>query len=707
MTTPVTVRGVGYTLAQDGDKDVGAVTTQLLNAMINAINNSAISSTAPHYDAIIGSVAEIAAGEATHASIAAVLADAAITDGMSVFILAGTYTYAATLDITKRLTFINQSSDCYHNSTAAFAAGAILKFSSLGTVWKGGEIQAALGTPDYPVEINAAAVYIETQLSGAFATGIALLTSGGDSFIGLFRDSPYSYFYCNLEQCRWKGATSNAALNKDILFGNDGAGVNGDNSAGFRCASGVMQWKDRGGNWIDIQTAVALNVNLSNVDPVTAVNNDIDPAADNTIDLGNDGIEYKDIWLHGIKHNDAVDTTLNIQTTGNNNDIAITPHGTGAVIIDGTIEIETASILETTEDLTLQAVAANKDVILKTAATGRAKADVGGAEYNIPYVVDIQNYTTVGNVGDSNQFMAGNDYTLTELQHFFTAPLVISYYRFGAGAALGTDDVGTYNYTLGAAAKEPSNSTGIMNTNFAISFDGGDYATHATKFDDMTTTFSGVGKGLVHSFWVSAPADGQPAASSIFYNKTNSAANDKYILSHETNGQFKFLTNGNSATSKTVYSTSILPNGVNTLWTHVTVCWDTTYGLRVYINGICEATDTTATTLMVDGTTTDFFIGGADATPASPFTGKIANEVVINKVAEQRDIDFLFAATVPEPAILANKEYKIIEKIQPEADTLYEVQGQCQVVAKYNAKIYLQGRQYGSTDKVKLIGECD
>lgn len=321
--------------------------------------------------------------------------------------------------------------------------------------------------------------------------------------------------------------------------------------------------------------------------------------------------------------------------------------------------------------------------------------------------IRIQAFTTVGSVGDSSQFMAGHDYALADLQHFFTAPKVISYYRFGAGAALGTDDVGTYSYTLGAAAKAPSNSTGIMNTNFAISFDGGDYATNATKFDDMTTTFSGTGKGLVHSFWVSAPSDGQPAASSIFFNKTNSAANDKYILSLETTGNLKFLTNGNSATAKTVYSTTVLPNEANTIWVHVVVCWDTTYGLRAYVNGICEAMDTTATTLMVDGTTTDFFIGGADTTPASPFTGKIANEVVINKVAEQRDIDYLFAVTVPEPTILASKEYKVIEKIQPQADTNFEIQGQCQIIAKYNAKIYLQGRQYGSTDKVKLIGECD
>ncbi|NCN28266.1 hypothetical protein GW915_11920, partial [bacterium] len=102
------------------------------------------------------------------------------------------------------------------------------------------------------------------------------------------------------------------------------------------------------------------------------------------------------------------------------------------------------------------------------------------------YTQRLQDYTVTGSVGSALQQFAGRDYTLAELEAYFTAAKVISYYRFGADAALGIDEKAAYNYTLGAGAAAPSNGVGIMGTNFAISFDGGDYATNASKFGDMT-----------------------------------------------------------------------------------------------------------------------------------------------------------------------------------------------------------------------------
>lgn len=316
----------------------------------------------------------------------------------------------------------------------------------------------------------------------------------------------------------------------------------------------------------------------------------------------------------------------------------------------------------------------------------------------------VQDYTVVGNVGDANQFMAGyTGWTIAELEYFFGAGNIYSYNKFGAGAALTTDETGNYSYTNGAVAKAAANGNGLYaDANGAATFSGGQYMTHATKLDTMTTTFSGAGKGFVHSFWFIAPTKGQPSAQNVIYNKTNSATNDKYIVSLETTGQIKVLTNGNSATGKNLFSTTILASGANTTWLHIVICWDTTYGLRLFINSENEATDSTATTLMVDGTTTDYFFGGTDATPANPFTGRVAQEEIINKVAEQRDIDILFATTRPEPATLAGKEYEVIDKVRPDANTNYEIQGQAQVLAKYDSKIWLQGRGYGETDSVKI-----
>ena len=62
------------------------------------------------------------------------------------------------------------------------------------------------------------------------------------------------------------------------------------------------------------------------------------------------------------------------------------------------------------------------------------------------------------------------------------------------------------------------------------------------------------------------------------------------------------------------------------------------------------------------------------------------------------------SATRPEPAALTGSEYSIVEKVQPLGDASYENQTQCQVVAKYNSLIHLDGFQYGSTDKVELQG---
>lgn len=352
--------------------------------------------------------------------------------------------------------------------------------------------------------------------------------------------------------------------------------------------------------------------------------------------------------------------------------------------------------------------AAGKDgrVFYDTVA-GKPKLDNGTSIENIVTSTVIQDYTVVGNVGDAGQFMAGyTGWTIAELEHFFGAGKIYSYNKFATGA-LGTDTNGAYDYTMGAAAKAPSDGIGIEGiAGTAISFDGGDYATNATKLDNMTTVFSGAGKGFIHSFWVIAPTDGQPSGVNRLFYKTNSAVNDYYGVKIETSGQVVAMLKGVGLAANILNSTSILPNGANTIWTHVVVTWSTARGGALYINRINEATDSTAINMMADNVGgTPFYIGATDATPANPFTGRIAQEIIINKVAEQRDIDILFATTRPEPAILAGKEYTVIDKVRPEADANYEYQGMADVLAKYNDNIYLQGRQWGEADSVKLIGQ--
>jgi hypothetical protein len=283
------------------------------------------------------------------------------------------------------------------------------------------------------------------------------------------------------------------------------------------------------------------------------------------------------------------------------------------------------------------------------------------ADFNYLLPQQIQDYTVVGAVGSVGQQYAGRDYTLAELEAYFTAAKVISFYKFGAGAALPTDEKAAFSYTLGAAAKAPSNGVGIMGlANTAISFDGGDYATHATKFGDMTTTYSGAGKGLIHSFWVSAPTDGQPAIVSYLFYKLNTASNDRYAVILNTDGTINVVTRANSATQKQLFSTTILPNGANTTILHCVVVWNTVVGLQLFINGKLEAHDNSATTLMLDGNNTGFFVGATDATPSNTFTGLLMNEIVIKEVATQAMIDFLYATTIPLPVALQAQDFMLM-----------------------------------------------
>jgi hypothetical protein len=89
---------------------------------------------------------------------------------------------------------------------------------------------------------------------------------------------------------------------------------------------------------IQIQLGLKAAVQLSNLTS-TNINTSLISDADNTDDLGNDGREWKDLWVHSIKHNDATDTALAISTTGSDGNITINPHGSGIVSITKGLDV--------------------------------------------------------------------------------------------------------------------------------------------------------------------------------------------------------------------------------------------------------------------------------------------------------------------------------------------------------------------------------
>ncbi len=669
MSITVTLRGVNYTLAQDGDQDYGAYMSQLINALVNQVNNTPLSTNTVQYNYVVSSDAT----KRTHASLEAVIADAAVLAGSNVLVDGVSFTQSTTLDITKKLYIFGLGNSTF-KAAAGLGTDPIIKFSADGILFNGFVLDANANTPDYAIEIDAGVMgcVINAEIKGAFGVG-------------------------------------------DI-----------DNGSVDEAIAGVI--KKDSGNYLLPVSLIGANSALSNLASPTAINEDLVYDTNNIYDLGSDAIENKDVWTHRIAHNDALNPTLMIETTDNDGNISIKPNGAGVVILDTTIEIESGSIDENTEDLTISASALGKDLKLSatedvdiTATNGDLNVTVGGdvvlnANSDV-YTIDkggntldvvgsklIQDYTEVKSVGSASQQFAGRDYTLAELEAYFTAAKVISFYKFGAGAALGTDEKAAYNYTLGAAAKAPSNGTGIMGlADTAISFDGGDYATNATKFDDMTTRFSGAGKGLIHSFWFSAPADGQPAAEGRLFFKRNSAANDFYAVALEPSGVINLHTRGNSATTKDCYSSTVLPNGVNTLWYHIVCVWNTTNGMQLYINSKLESQDRTATTLMVDGTTIDFFIGADDTTPTTPLTGLIVNEVVINDVCTQAMVDFLYATTIPLPAVLQGEDMVVTALMKPSVGGI-STQVWYDEVQRRTTDVLISGGTRRSTDYYKYVG---
>lgn len=669
MSIAVTLRGVSYTLAQDGDQDYGAYMSQLINALVNETNNTPLSTNTVQYDYVVSTDAT----KRTHATLEAVIADVAVLAGSNVLVDGVSFTQTTTLDITKKL-YIHGLGNSTFKAAAGLGTDPIIKFSADGILFNGFVLDADGNTPDYALEIDAGVMgcVINAEIKGVFGAG-------------------------------------------DI-----------DNGSVDEAIAGVI--KKDSGNYLLPISLIGANSALSNLASPTAINEDLVYDTDDTYDVGSDSIEIKTVWTREIKHKGASGNyTLEIATTDNDGDIELNPIGGGVVRIDSTIEIESSSIVEDTEDFTISASALGKDLNLNAvedvnlnATNGNLNANIGGDVVlnagSDTYTIDkggntldivgsklIQDYTVVGSVGSANQQFAGRDYTLAELQAYFGAKLV-SFYKFGAGA-LGTDELGAYDYTLGAAAKEPSSGVGIMGVaDTAISFDGGDYATNATKFDDMTTTFSGAGKGLIHSFWVTAPTDGQPAANNTIYFKRNSAANDYYDITLRASGLIRLETRGNSATTKQIDSTTVLPNGANTVILHCVCTWDTTYGLRLYINSKLEAQNPTATTLMVDGTTTDFFFSGSDATPTNPFTGRIMNEIIVNDVCTQAMVDFLYATTIPLPAALQGKDFDCKAFMKPSvAGNVSQVW--CDEVQRDTTRLLISGGTRRTTDYYKLTGE--
>lgn len=379
MTIPLQIRGgTVWDYPQNGDEDYGVDGTGWASDVTTAVNLSGALNGVAQFDYVMGSAAQVASGQATHSNWATMLAAASAGD--SVYVLAGTYTFAANFDITKRLTIINQSYDCIYASTAAFPGGAMITFSADGTTFFGGSMVATAGTCDYCFELDADRCFISTATEG-YATAAVQFTSGRATSLLLVKD-----VYCSNIEGRW-GFGTNAAQNIMRFFGSDGDGTALDDSAGLRSANGVIQFKDRGGNWTGFAAVVSANTALSNLG-ATAINANLIPDADSTYDLGANLTRWAQLFSDSVEGDTGAFATSvdggninvaanTISSTNVDGDIVLTPNGDGSIeptiTGDGDLTIDlagTGAVAITTTSGDVSITPATGDVnIIPTAGT--------------------------------------------------------------------------------------------------------------------------------------------------------------------------------------------------------------------------------------------------------------------------------------------------------------------------------------------------
>lgn len=309
----------------------------------------------------------------------------------------------------------------------------------------------------------------------------------------------------------------------------------------------------------------------------------------------------------------------------------------------------------------------------------------------------IQDYTAIGAVGDASQQYAGHDLILNE----DGATDDVAVYNFQTGA-LTTDESTTYDLTDHGTVTEAAGLNG--GAAGSADFNGADqWFTHATLFDTTPTT-------IAMDFWLKAD-DGVIAAGVILTAKSNVGAQDQFYLRLDDTepGLVHWVTEEANNGIKTLKSITALPNGA-TDWYHLAVSWDTTNGKKIWINGVLEGHDSTATTLMGNGTAGDFTIGAQTGGGSNFYDGKIAQFRIRDKVLTQQDVDLAYSYRYTTPSYFSAKDFDVkgLVQVAGDSDFTRNYNFNDLIVTKNTSYIYRAGGVFtglGSTDKLKLLAK--
>jgi len=316
-----------------------------------------------------------------------------------------------------------------------------------------------------------------------------------------------------------------------------------------------------------------------------------------------------------------------------------------------------------------------------------------------PIVEVIQDYTTVGAVGSVGQQFAGRDYTLAELQARFGASRVKAYYRFGAGV-MTTDETGSY--TLTEVGTAPTNTTGIVGTNFAATTAAAGNYKQASLLSDVTSVYSGAGNGVVIGGWFRF-LDGNPSSVYNLFSKRKDGTS-AYEIYLGTNGVVIYSITISSV-NRSLSSMGYIPDG-QTGWYLIMFEHSTTNGLIGSVNGVVEAMRNEAAdkVLMANDAVTDFRLM-ASYLDAGRLNGQCANFFVLNTVLTQADRDFLYATSISLPVSLQTSTPEIRGDYKLRGADSNVRQFSPQIINKETTRILIKGGSFeNASHKVKLTG---
>jgi len=301
---------------------------------------------------------------------------------------------------------------------------------------------------------------------------------------------------------------------------------------------------------------------------------------------------------------------------------------------------------------------------------------VASEKTNLPHVL-IQTFTTVNDIGDSNQILGGHTITADS---FITSANLISGYNL----ADNSDFSGNTNTLNDADAYNAAN--GILNV--ATTAHLGIVGQHLQA--DAITGHSGAGDldisiGGWHNFAVSGGG--------VAFGTNAGAQKIQYYT--DAGGYSICDVAGVTASSTVKISGSLC---------RVDLVYDSANSeATLYIDTSIDMVFACTTNLAIQASPSLWVNSLADGTLEVASTHDEVS--VYEGVMDQYDIDLLGASKIAEPTILQGKRYFVKQFRQPLGKTTLEEQGLTNVVGKISNNLYTQAFQYDRSDLIAKYGE--